>query len=222
MTLLLQLSNWLSGGALDRYKKQFESAQVKLSKTLSELEFLSERFDRTQQELNQTKTKLQATQSQLESAQLECSKNSASTEANPDWLTQVNETVRVVALNYLPIEEPNALWGFKLGSPQLDMKINGGSIVVKGWILGKKASVNHFRISYGEEILAQIPVNLPSGWLAQKFPDLPEAKNSYFETALTISGAPEKAELLIEALFADRSSLAVATFQFQKLVLVAC
>jgi hypothetical protein len=221
LNFLLELSNWLSGGALYRYQKQSESTQLKLRNTLSELEVLSEHFYQTQQELDQTKTKLQIAQSELEIAQLEWYKNSVQKESNHDWLSQVNQSVKIVALNYLSPTDPNALWGFNLSSPQVDMKINGGAIVVKGWILGKKAQVKCLKISCGQEIIAEIPVNLPSGWLAKKFPHLPEAQNSYFETAITISGAPEQAELLIEAIFVDRSYLPLATFQFQKLALVA-
>lgn len=221
MNLLLGLSNWLSGGALYRYQKQYEFTQLKLRNTLSELEVLSEHFYQNQQELEQTKTKLQIAQSELEIAQLEWYKNSAQKDSNADWLTQVNKSAQIVAVNYLSLTDTNALWGFNLSSPQVDMKINGGAIVVKGWILGKKTQVKCLKISCGKQILAEIPVNLPSGWLAKQFPRLPEAKNSYFETAITISGAPEQAELLIEAIFIDRSHLPLATFQFQKLALVA-
>lgn len=221
MNLLLELSNWLSGGALYRYQKLYESTQLKLRNSLSELEILSENFHRTQQELEQNKTQLTIAQSKLEIAQVQFEQNSDQLKSNHDWLTEIGESVKIITVNYLPLEERNALWGFNLGSPKAEMKINGGAIIVKGWILGKKAEVNCLKISRGKQILAEIPVNLPSGWLAKKFPHLPKAQNSSFETAIAISGAPDEAELLIEAVFTDRSHLPLATFQFQKLALVA-
>ena len=72
-----KLSNWISGGALEKYKQQAKSARAQLQQTQSEITILSNQISQLQQELAQTKAQLQINQGfqmELGETQLELQK----------------------------------------------------------------------------------------------------------------------------------------------------
>jgi hypothetical protein len=240
--LLFNLSNWLSGGALYRYQRQVNSSQIELRSTLVELKEQNQLLLDTQQQLDQTRTKLQVSQLELEQAQLQFQLTETELseykqqleqlrtklkqmpiqlEKKNDWQTNINQVTEIIDLKRLPIEDSEALWGFNFSSPQPQNRLTGGAIIFRGWVLGKRARAKSIKFIFNDCLLDEVPVNQPSNWLTNKYPNISAAKNSYFETAISLTNAPTKAELIIQVVLADRTTVSLATCQFQQLVEVA-
>jgi multidrug efflux pump subunit AcrA (membrane-fusion protein) len=121
-----KLSNWISGGALEKYKQQAQSVRAQLQQTESEIETLNNQTAQLQRELAQAKAQLQINQGfqiELGETQLELQKTqtefnscklqliaakkalsqsqvqlqqASKTLAKSDWLQQVKNPIEVV------------------------------------------------------------------------------------------------------------------------------
>jgi multidrug efflux pump subunit AcrA (membrane-fusion protein) len=233
----LKLSNWLSGGALERYQRQEEMAQAKLKQNeiilnnlrsqLQQSQTDIERFQAQlkiykgfQVELGETQIKLQSAKTQVESYQqelifaqerltlLESKYQQAEAELSnsKNWLKQVQKPIEVVAITkLLPKEEFDALWGFGLGSPKANSTLIGGSITIKGWVLGRRANVSKVQVTCQKQVLVEAEIGLARPAITQQYPDISGAGNSGFECSLAVIGIPSETELAISATLEDKS-----------------
>ncbi len=237
MSWLLKLSNWLSGGALDRYREQTELAKAKLKQaelTIKELQSNNKqiqkelgqakaqikinrgfqielgdtqiRLRQLETELDEYKQKLISTQQQLKQSQIQLKTTTVELNNSHNWLENIKKPIEVVeTTKILPKGDFDSLWGFGLTSPQPQTITNTGAIIIQGWVLGKKAAAKTIRVTYQEDILLEIPVNLPSPMITQQYPDIPNAGNSGFESCLTVVGIPLEHELKLYAVLEDES-----------------
>jgi hypothetical protein len=233
----LKLSNWLSGGALERCQRQEEMTQAKLKQNeiiidslraeLKQSQTDVERFQAQLQinqgfqvELGETQIKLQSLKAQAERCQqelkitkdqltvLEAKHQETSSELSDskNWLKQVRHPVEVTAVTkLLPKEEFDALWGFGLGSPRLNFVLIGGSITIKGWVLGRRSPVKKVNITFEQELLIEAETGLARPAITQQYPDISGAGNSGFECSVAVVGIPSAAQLAIEAVLEDQS-----------------
>jgi hypothetical protein len=231
LSLFLNISNWLSGGALYRYQRQVNSIQIELRSALTELKGQNEQLQQTQLQLEKTKTQLQMSQLELEQAQIQFQQTQrellnykqqiqlkqSELEPRNNWETTINQKTEIVELKRLPLEDPEALWGYNFAAPKSQTKVSGGAIIIRGWVLGKRAKAKTLEISCNGQILEKIPINQPSKWLTKKYPNVSEAENSYFETAIAVNSAPAVAELLFQVVLADKTAIPLAICRFQQL-----
>jgi hypothetical protein len=233
----LKLSNWLSGGALERYQRQEEIAQAKLKQNEIIIDSLRAELQQSQTdierlqaqlqinqgfqiELGETQIKLQSAKAQAERYQqelkittdklaiLESQHQEATTELSnsKNWLKQVRQPVQVVAITkLLPKEEFDALWGFGLGSPKVNTILVGGSLTIKGWVLGRRSSVSKVQVTFQQEVLIEAEIGLARPAITQQYPDIPGAGNSGFECSVAVLGIPSETELAIETVLEDKS-----------------
>ena len=241
MTWLLKLSNWLSGGALEKYREQARLAKAQLQQSESELINLRTESQQLkieieqltaqlqigkgfQLELGQTQLKLQnkqeelihcqkqffAVKNQLQKLQTEFATVKEKLVVHQDWLEQLQAKVEVVAIEKrLPKGEFDTLWGFGIATPKPQTITTGGSLLIKGWILGKRAKVNTVEIVYEGKTLLPTPVDQSSPLIAQQYPDIPKARNSGFETALSIVAMSSEAVLEVQGLLEDNTSIPI-------------
>lgn len=237
MSWLLRLSNWLSGGALDRYQEQTELAKAKLKQaelkikelTINNKQLKKElgqanaqikinrgfqielgdthiRLQQLETELEEYQQKLISTQEQLKQSQIQLKTTAAELNNSFDWLANIRNPIEVVEIKkILPKGDFDSLWGFGLISPQSKSLTNTGAIIIKGWVLGKKATAKTIRVIYQEDIIIEIPINLPSPMITQQYPDIANAGNSGFESCLTVMNIPIEHELKLHALLEDES-----------------
>ncbi len=247
MSWLLKLSNWLSGGALDRYREQTELAKAKLKQTELTIEELKTNNKQIQRELAQTQAQLQinrgfqielgdaqirlrqleaeltscqqqllSTQQKLQQSQDRLQSQTVQLNESQNWLEKLKESREIVRIvKILPKGDFDSLWGFGLGYPQAQTAIDTGAIIIRGWVLGKKAKATKIRVTYQEYILSEISVNLPSPMITQQYPDIPNAGNSGFESCLAITDIPLKHELKLQVLLDDESVIPLCAIFLQ-------
>ncbi|MDJ0689949.1 MAG: hypothetical protein QNJ41_15710 [Xenococcaceae cyanobacterium MO_188.B32] len=228
MSWRLKLSDWLSGGLLKKYQREAESTKAKLQKAQINVDNLKKQLQyskreeeqakaqllisqgfqielgETQLKLKETSNKLLRCQQQLTRQQQEIKQISTKPVSYEDWYQQLQTTVDVLEVKRLPQEDFDSLWGFSIASPKAETKISGGSIIVKGWVLGKKSLATTIRLNHQGKTLVETPVNLPSPGVTQYYPDIAAAGKSGFETSLSVVGIPTKAELEIQVLLENQ------------------
>lgn len=237
MSWLLKLSNWLSGGALDKSQQQARLAKAKLQQIESETENSRIKVQKLEKEIAQTKAQLQinqgfqielgetqmqlqkikanlnscqkrliASEQQLKQSQSKLQKTSKELANSQDWLQQIQTSIEVVDIvKTLPKQDFDTLWGFGLGVPKVNSKATAGSIIIKGWVLGKKAKATAIRITHDNQTILETPVDQPRPAIVQQYPDISNAANSGFESSLAVTGLPAEAELHLLALLDDDS-----------------
>ena len=241
MTWLLKLSNWLSGGALERYREQAKLAKAQVQQNELELNNLRNQCQQLQTEIEQLQAQVQIGQgfqvelgetqlklhnkqqelihcqkqffsvkNQLEKLQAQFKTVSTKLVGHQDWVQQLQTKVEIVAIEKrLPKTEFDTLWGFGIANPQPQTITQGGSLLIKGWILGKRAKVNTVAIIYEGKTLFTTPVDQPRPLIAQQYPDIPKARESGFETSLSIVAMSSDAVLELQALLEDDTSVPI-------------
>lgn len=231
--------NWLSrllkslfnfnGSKLKEYQRQAEMATASLEESEQELDNLRIALQQTEAELERTRTHLQQTQNEVshyreqyqrvqakwEESQIELQQVRENTPESENWLDRIQETINVLDVVRLPKEDNDSLWGFNIALPQPEMEMRGGAILIKGWVLGKKAPVSHVVVTYNDRTLLEIPVNQPRPPIAKKYPEVPEAENSGFESAISIIDLPSEAELTIQAVLQENSFIPIGVIHLK-------
>lgn len=235
MNWRLKLSNWLSGGAIAKYRQQAETAKAQWQQLELDLENIKVQLKKSQIELEQTKAELQIAkgfqielgQTQLQRQQIEAELKQcqqklqqqqqelerAQTQQqiqqeltrSQDWLQQLQTKIEVVKVERLPIKDFEALWGFDIGTPSPQTEITAGLLAIKGWVLGKRAEAKLIKIICQQQTLIETAVDRPRKFVKQQYPEISAADSCGFETAFSVVGIPTTTELEIQAILADES-----------------
>ncbi|WP_036478309.1 hypothetical protein [Myxosarcina sp. GI1] len=246
MSWRLKLANWLSGGALDKYRERAKLATSEAEQIELQKKSIQSQLERTQLELVQANAQLQisqglqtelgetqfqlkkiqdenrscqeslsATKQQLERSYSKLQQTTSDLAKSQDWLQQIDTSVEVLEIKKtLPKQEFNSLWGFGISSPQSQTLATAGSIIVRGWVLGKRNAVEGVKVTYGEQTLLEVAANLPTPIVTQQYPDIPQAANSGFEFPLMVAGIPAATELNLVAVLGDGSTIPLCALTF--------
>ena len=178
--------------------------QVELGETQLKLQKNSAEAQRYKKELFEQQKAFNLLQSQFKQAQQELTRSQ-------NWLQQIKTPIKVVDIQKnLPKNNFDTLWGFGILTPKIDSMANAGSIMVKGWVLGKQSPAKILRVIYQSETLLESPVELRRPVVIQRYPDIPAANQSGFEFSLTVAGLPAP-ELNLEAVLQDQSVVPLCT-----------
>lgn len=187
------------------FQIELGEAQLQLQQANAELQRYKKNLFEQQKELSATKAKYQLVEQHL--AKLSHEQN---------WLDQLKTPIEVIKIEKtLPKQDFETLWGFGILSPTSEAVITNGAIVVKGWVLGKKAPARKIQVRYQNENLLATPVKLRRPVVAQQYPDIPAANNSGFEFSLAIAGITTEIELILEALLEDETVVSLCNFVLQ-------
>lgn len=179
--------------------------QIELGETQLKLKQVEAEALRYKQELTERQQQYELAKSKLQQTR------QASTESR-DWLQQLKTPILVTEIvKTLPKQNFETLWGFGISTPTVGFTITTGAILVKGWVLGKKALAETVEISDRGERILETPVTLHSPTVIQQYPDIPTASKSGFEFSLSVVGI-EKAELSLTALLSDRTQVPLCNF----------
>ena len=170
-----------------------EGFQAELGEAQIELHSVKTQAQRYQQELKITKERLEVIEAQYRQAETKLSEST-------NWLKQIQQSIEVVEIKkLLPKHEFDTLWGFGLGSPRANTTIDGGSVAIKGWVLGRKTAVSKVQITFQQQPILDADIGQVRPTVTQQYPDIPGASNSGFEAFLAVTGMPSEVELAIEA-----------------------
>jgi len=211
---------------IDRLNHELQESQKELAQVKAQLQ-INQGF---QIELGETQLKLQQSETELQrlkkglfeqqkqlgtiQAQYQTAQQAvAKLTEGQDWLTQLKTPVQIIDIKKtLPKQDFETLWGFGILSPQIDTVLTTGAILVRGWVLGKKAQVETVKILFQGETLLETVVNLRRPAIAQQYPDISAAGRSGFEFSLAVTGIPKEIELSLEALLEDKTSVSLCNF----------
>ena len=125
--------------------------------------------------------------------------------------------VEVVEIKKLiPKEEFETLWGFGLGTPKSGATLSGGSIIIKGWVLGRKSPVNKVQITYEGKTVSEFKTGLARPAIMQQYPDIPTAGISGFESIFSIVGMEPETELTLNVILEDESVISLCAISLKK------
>ena len=176
------------------FQVELGEAQLKLHQAIAESEDCRKKLPVVQKKVARLKKQLQQAERDLSQSQ--------------DWLEQLKNPVRIVDIQKrLPKQEFDTLWGFGVNSPDVNTEVIAGSVLIKGWALGRRSSVTGIKISYEQQTIVETPANLSRPEITNKYPEIPKANKSGFEVAISVVAIPAKAELLLEAILQDETVL---------------
>ncbi len=211
---------------LNNLKIQLKQSQVELQQTLAQLQInqgfqieLGEKqiqLQQTKAQLQQCQAQLQQKQEQLEKSQTQLQQTQTKLVNSQDWLQQIQAPIQVVEVKRLPQKDFEALWGFGIGSPLPESQAIGGSLLFKGWVLGKKSLAKKVRITYQGQMLIETPVEQPRPTITQYYPDIPAAANSGFETPFSVTAMGSEAELELQAVLEDESIIPLSVIYLKR------
>lgn len=175
---------------------KLHSAKTQAQRCQQELKFAKERLEEIETRYRQVATKL-----------------SEST----NWLKQIQQSIEVVEIKkLLPKHEFDTLWGFGLGSPRANTTIDGGSVAIKGWVLGRKSAVSRVQITFQQQPILNADIGQARPTVTQQYPDIPGASNSGFEGYLAVTGMPSEVELAIEAVLENEKVIPLCAICLRK------
>ena len=173
--------------------------QIELGETQLKLQKTAAESKNYQQQLSTAQKELQLSQSQLEQAKTALAKSQ-------NWIQQLKTPIRVIDIQKtLPKEDFETLWGFGIGTPKIETMASAGSLLIKGWVLGKKAKATIVRVMYLGENLLETPVEHPRPTVMQQYPDILGANQSGFEFSLAVAGISAETELKLNVVLEDQS-----------------
>ncbi len=189
------------------FQVELGETQLKLRQAIAESEDCRQQLPATKKKLAQLKNQFQKAQQQLSKSQ--------------NWLEQLKNPIRIVDIQKrLPKEEFDSLWGFGVNSPDVNTTTVAGSLLIKGWALGRKSPVTHIRICYQQKAIAETPVNLSRPEVTNRYPEIPRADKSGFEVAISVIGIPAEAELELQAILRDETILPICAIFLNKETIV--
>lgn len=115
-------------------------------------------------------------------------------------------------------EDPELLWGFNVEAPTIGTKVNASSILIGGWVLGKKSRAIKVELISNGEVLREILVNQHRPDVAAVFPGVPLAENSGYGTEWEITGTLPECEIFIQAVLADDTRVNIGLVRLQEII----
>lgn len=173
------------------FQVELGETQLKLKQVEAEAQHYKKELFEHQKQYDQARSQFQETQV-LNTSQ--------------DWAQQLKSPVSISNIEKtLSKQEFDTLWGFGIIAPTVGSVTTTGAILVKGWVLGKKALAETLRVVYQDDTLLETPVSLRRPTVIQQYPDIPSASTSGFEFYLSVVGISSEVELSLEALLADQT-----------------
>ena len=131
-------------------------------------------------------------------------------------LLEPQDKVQILGVERLSGNNTDLLSGFGLGSLKAERQYNADSIPIKGWVLGKKSRAVAVKVSCGDRVLKETPVNNARPDVAKVHSQVPGAGKSGFANIVSLVGMPSNFELFIQAILEDGSCISIAKVRLDK------
>ena len=174
--------------------------RIELGETQAKLQMTEAEVQRYKKELFESQKQLNLIQSQLAQAQQTLAKFQ-------NWQQQLKTPIQITDISKtLPKENFDILWGFGIISPEVKSTITTGAILVKGWVVGKKAQAQTVKVACNGTTLLETTVKLRRPLVAQRYPDIPQANHSGFEFSLSVVGISTTTKLSLSVILTDETA----------------
>ena len=124
--------------------------------------------------------------------------------------------IEILDVAALSIEDSGLLWGYNIDSPRNNLQFETDKIFVYGWILGKKHPAVAIKVTSGGTVIQEIATNNPRPDVAKIHSKVAGSENCGFSAEVGVGELPEECELVLEAVFADQSSVPIAVVKFRQ------
>jgi hypothetical protein len=98
------------------------------------------------------------------------------------------------------------LQGRNIEVPKTGSRIDGDTIFVVGWVLGRSSPATTVEIVHDGTVLQSAPIDVRRPDVAAAFPDASEAERSGFRTTVAVPNGDES-ELLVRAVLQDEGTI---------------
>lgn len=122
--------------------------------------------------------------------------------------------IEIHHLSLLPFD-PGALWGRNIDSPKPGVLLEGATITIVGWVLGRESPATSVEVLSGGHVLERVPVLEPRPDLVSAFPQAQDAQRGGFRATLGVAGTAEL-ELELRVVLADESRVPLATMRARR------
>ena len=131
-------------------------------------------------------------------------------------ISQVHEEQFLNILEVFKFTETSrkVLVDFSVDVPNPNTKVEPCSVIIGGWVVGKKSRVASVELICEDRVIQKAAVNGSRRDVAQVFPEVPNAENSGFTATVKLIGMPSEGELLIQAIFEDESCVPLGVVRF--------
>lgn len=184
------------------FQVELGETQLKLQKTDAEAQRYKKELFEQQKQLNLTQSQFKQTQQALAKSQ--------------NWIEQIKTPIQVIEITKtLPKGNFDTLWGFGIINPKVESMATVGSIMFKGWVLGKKSPAKILRVMYQSENLLETPVKYPRPIVVQQYPDIPTASKSGFEFSVAVAGISTVTTFNLEVVLEDQAVVPICDIVLQ-------
>ncbi|MEG4322806.1 MULTISPECIES: tetratricopeptide repeat protein [unclassified Microcoleus] len=138
------------------------------------------------------------------------------TREQEDYSLKIVPVVEILAVSRLQ-DNSESLWEYSIDLPKPEPQVESSSILIAGWVLGKKSLAVAIELIVNGQFLLQIPVDIPRPDVAAIYPDAPKAEYIGFAKMLGVFEIPPETELLLQAILEDgtRAPLGVVELRYQ-------
>lgn len=113
-------------------------------------------------------------------------------------------------------DDPELLWGFNIEAPAIGTKVNASSLLIGGWVLGKKSKAIKVELIRDGEVIHEIHVNQQRPDVAAIFSGVPLAENSGYAIEWEVKLTPPESQLLLQAVLADNTRVKMGLIRLQE------
>jgi hypothetical protein len=107
---------------------------------------------------------------------------------------------------------PERLHGRNVEAPKVGSQVDSDTIRVVGWVVGRSSPVSVVEIVHDGTILQKVPIDVERPGVAERFPEVPGARQSGFRTKVTIPASSEF-DLVVRAILHDESRVQLGTIR---------
>jgi len=124
--------------------------------------------------------------------------------------------IEILDVGALSVEDSELLWGYNIDSPRNNLQFETDKILVDGWILGKKHPAVAIKVTSGGTVIQELATNNPRPDVAKIHSKVAGSENCGFSAEVGVGELSEECELVLEAVFSDRSIVPIAVVKFRQ------
>jgi O-antigen biosynthesis protein len=108
--------------------------------------------------------------------------------------------------------DPERLRGRNIEAPTTQSRIDGDTIVVVGWVLGRSSPAVTVEVVHEGKVLQSAPIDVQRPDITDAFPGVPGAQQSGFRTNVAVPNS-EEFEFLVRAALQDKETTSLGVIR---------